>query len=379
MPFFSYKNELRNNMSTPVYHFAIRLDAASVAATRFQTVCKAMFDHWIFQHERGEGTGRDHYQCYAHTKSKVRASQLGQEIRALLEYEGSLYCQPASNSGKAKLKYYCMKEETRVAGPWSDALWKVPKEYQGNDVKCIEESPRPWQKFIMDKLEEEPHHRRINCVVDEQGNMGKTTLQKYLTWKGKSIQVPIGTASQLKTYICNIGPGPNCYMINFNRCMGKENTYRDVLTVCEDLKAGWVQPVMYGGGKAMMIERPHVWIFCNEAPPTKLLSPDMWKFWQYSPGTQSIVPFVPKVPERVCRVRHYQHTSSVAPDNAPTPWDQGRSVRQRRAASRAEEPIPWRDGTDGNGDWERRSGASAHVDEYISIPIIYSSDSEQEE
>lgn len=335
-------------MSAPVYHFALRFDTAGHTAAAVKTCFKAMFDDWLFQAERGEETGREHYQCYVHCKHKTRANQLAQEIRDLLEYNGSLYCKPASTAGKTRLKHYCMKEDTRIDGPWM-AKGAPPPEYDGGDVQCVESDPFPWQKFIMDEIAKKPHPRRINCVVDEAGNMGKTTLQKYLTWKGRSIQVPIGTAAQLKTYLCNKGVGPPCYMINFNRCMGKEQTYRDVLTVCEDLKAGWIQPTMYGGGKDLLMPRPHVWIFCNEAPPTKLLSADMWCFWQYDSKTKSIlkytpVPNVPNVPEKLCkRVHSRANTSSGAPvnvHNRRTPFDS--PVRKRtkyRAGESRELPV----------------------------------------
>lgn len=317
-------------MSHAVYHFGLRLDSAGHTPAAVQACFSALFDAWCFQEERGGETDRLHYQCYGHCKSKTRASQLAQEIRVLLDYEGSLYCQPASVAGKTRLKHYCMKTDTRVSGPWMDRVPRNAEEYDGSDVQCVEDDPFPWQADIIERISRAPHPRRINCVVDEKGNMGKTTLQKYLCWKGLSIQVPIGTAAQLKTYLCNKGRGPPCYMINFNRCMGKEQTYRDVLTVCEDLKAGWVQPTMYGGGKDLLMPRPHVWIFCNSAPPTKLLSSDMWQFWKYSPATKSIVkytpePDVPNVPEKVYRVQHSPaHTSSGAPENVPqyiTPFD----------------------------------------------------------
>ena len=345
-------------MVNQVYHHCVRFDAAGGTAAQVERAFKALSDHYIFQLERGENTGREHYQCYLHTKSKQRPAELASALRGLLEYEGSLHCSPASNNGKQQLKHYCMKEDTKVDGPWMDRP-APPPEYDGSDVQCIEDDPWPWQQFIMDELKKPPVSRTINCVVDPKGCMGKSTLQKYLDWKGLSIQIPIGTAAQLKTYVCNRGPGPNCYMINFNRCMGKENTYRDVLTVVEDIKVGWVIPTMYGGGNSLRINVPHVWIFCNEAPPRKLLSTDMWKFWQYSPTTKSIVPFEPKEPERLSRVRHFQDTSSGAPGNVPpTPWD--RSVRQRTGQERPRDPLPQNEN---------------FVDEYIVVPESqYSSD-----
>lgn len=294
-------------MPNTVGYFAIRFDCAAAPVTRVEQVFKAVFcnngGHYVFQPERGSETNRDHYQCYASRgkNHKIRHDQLGRELRDLLEITGSIYCQPASTNGKSALKYYCMKTETRMGDiTYSDQ--KVAPKYNGEDVMCIEESPKAWQTQMLDMIAKPPHPRQINCVVDPIGEMGKTTLEKYLDWKGRSIQVPIGTASQLKTYICNRGPGPNLYCINFNRCMGRENSYRDVLTVCEDLKAGWVLPVMYGGGDCLRITRPHVWIFCNEAPPTHLLSRDMWKFWKldtpFIGEEQILVPFVPVVPEK---------------------------------------------------------------------------------
>jgi hypothetical protein len=338
-------------MVNQVYHHSVRFDATAAAPAAVERVFKAVCDHYIFQLERGEKTGREHYQCYLHTKTKCRSqTELSATLRGLLEYEGTLNCSPASNNGKQQLKHYCMKEDTKVDGPWMDRP-APPAEYDGQDVQCIESSPFPWQKFIIDEIKKKPKARTINCVVDPAGCMGKSTLQKYLLWKKRVIQVPIGTAAQLKTYIGNVikaGVPTNCFMINFNRCMGKENTYRDVLTVVESLKVGVIIPTMYGGTSPILFNIPHVWIFCNEAPPRKCLSPDMWKFWQYSPTTKSIVPFEPKEPEKVSRVRHYQHTSSAAPGNDPTPWD--RSVR-RRTNPRPKDPLP-----------------KNFVDEYITVP-----------
>ena len=250
-------------MVNQVYHHSVRLSVDGVSPETLLTCFKAVCDHYIFQHERGATTGYEHYQCYVHTKSKQRPKELAQVIRGLLgddeDWKGSLNVSPASNAGKQKLKNYCMKEDTRVKGPWMDRP-APPAEYDGRDVQCIETSPFPWQKFILDELDKPPQSRTINCVVDPKGCMGKSTLQKYLTWKRKVIQVPIGTAAQLKTYVGNVvkaGVPTNCFMINFNRCMGKENTYRDVLTVVEDVKVGFIIPTMYGGTQPILFNIPH--------------------------------------------------------------------------------------------------------------------------
>ena len=106
------------------------------------------FDKWIFQLERGEGTGRLHLQCYAHKVEKDRPNHLGALLGDSLP---GITVRPCSTNGVKALREYAMKKDTRLKGPWAD------KEiYMGQDL--ITEL-RPWQKIIKKQFEEPPHPR----------------------------------------------------------------------------------------------------------------------------------------------------------------------------------------------------------------------------
>jgi len=288
-----------------VHVFSIRIDGPPDAQPIIQDYLEKFFTEYVFQYECGAKNGRYHYQCYARYKHKdgIRETTLGSEVRTWFEefdWLTSINVSCASNKGKMMLKAYAMKDETRVAGPWMDKSFEPPPvQYDEDDIRCIETNPRKYQTQILERLAAKPHHREINVVVDPTGNVGKTTLQKYLAWKGKSCQIPPGSASQIRTYVCG-KPAKKVYMHNFNRAFGKDETYRDVLTAIEDVKSGWVISSMYGGNKPdLFMSRPHVWIFCNETPDTSCMSKDMWKLWSIHPIFQTLVPMVPNVPRNI--------------------------------------------------------------------------------
>lgn len=293
----------KRKRESSVHVFSIRIDGPLHAQPIIQDYYEKFFSEFIYQLECGERSGRLHYQGigrYQH-KDGIRASTLGSEVRTWFEeydWLTSINVSPASNKGKLQLKGYCMKEDTRQEGPWMDKSYEPPpKKYDESDIKCIETNPRKWQSQILERIVMPPHHRTINVVVDPTGNLGKTTLQKYLAFKGKSCQIPPGSAAQIRSYVCQRQPY-RVYMHNFNRAQGKDETYRDVLTAIEDVKAGWVISSMYGGKHPdLFMPRPHLWIFCNAAPDASCISADMWKYWKIHPVLQTLVPYVPIVPK----------------------------------------------------------------------------------
>jgi ATP-dependent exoDNAse (exonuclease V) beta subunit len=71
---------------------------------------------YIFQIERGQQTGKLHYQGFIKLASKKRSDQLGSGP-VLNQLAHGIQFLPASN--ESALIKYCRKEETRVMGPWS--------------------------------------------------------------------------------------------------------------------------------------------------------------------------------------------------------------------------------------------------------------------
>ena len=126
-------------MSTPkssVWIFSITwfsdITTQSIAHKAFEQLGK----RFVYQYEKCPTTGNIHLQGYINLKKKVKG---GKKLGKLLSGLGlkGVTCKPASNAGKTALQLYCMKEETRVAGPFADHPL-----YLGRDIVCMKE-PRP--------------------------------------------------------------------------------------------------------------------------------------------------------------------------------------------------------------------------------------------
>ena len=98
---------------------------------------------FIFQLEKCPTSETPHYQCYVNLKTKKRQH----EMCKMFNSEGftGADIKPASENGKETLKNYCMKETTRMDGPWADKPI-----YLGRDlIKQL----RPWQQSIVNLLD----------------------------------------------------------------------------------------------------------------------------------------------------------------------------------------------------------------------------------
>jgi hypothetical protein len=80
---------------------------------------------------------------------------------------------------------YCGKEDTRVEGPWSMGLPKVPAKVMD---PLLGKSLYPWQKSVLELIakpvveaaKETAHQRQIHWYHEPVGNTGKTSLCKHL-------------------------------------------------------------------------------------------------------------------------------------------------------------------------------------------------------
>jgi hypothetical protein len=94
----------------------------------------------IFQLEKGEITGLEHYQGCIKLENKIRISQLIQTLRN--DFFGIEIRQAAAKNFKDCIDY-CSKDDTRIAGPFG-----FPKISKGEDTGIIVKNPYPWQSDI---------------------------------------------------------------------------------------------------------------------------------------------------------------------------------------------------------------------------------------
>lgn len=228
---------------------------------------------YIFQLERGHDAGKLHFQCYVNLKVKKRDTELCKILNASgMTKLTTNTIKACSTAGNLALEKYCMKSDTREAGPWADHII-----YLGRDLQCMDH-PLPFQGHILQSIQEPPDDRTINWVYNEHGCAGKSKLTKYIEFHNLGIVVEFGTTQQIKAALIVEGPQP-AYVVDIPRTIGKNDHINDILNVLEHLKNGLVKSYMYGKAAKMFLEPPHVWVFSNQMPCLSRLSQDRWKLW----------------------------------------------------------------------------------------------------
>ena len=231
---------------------------------------------YIFQLEQGD-LGGYHYQIWLKQIDKIRMKTLCKKYLSCpppnprpSSSEANWDVRPMSSAGEAALKNYCMKERTRIIGPWG----KRPI-YTGQDLQMMS-TPFPWQQSVLDLVASTPDDRTIYWICNEAGNVGKSKLCKFLCWTKKATLVPLGTATQIKTSVIVKGTH-KCYLLDLPRVRGKDERLQELFSAIEEIKNGYVMSAMYGKCQEMFMSPPHVICFSNEMPKMSLCSADRWK------------------------------------------------------------------------------------------------------
>lgn len=256
-------------MSTQVYYFSViaRCDDAKFDHTLISGVFDRLdCNNYVFQMECG-ASGNYHYQCYIHTKQRYRPETLRRML--LLEGVKSWGTKPCSTAGRVALQTYCMKTDTRILGPWG-----LKTIYTGADL-AVMKNPYVWQSEIIAMIQCTPDDRTIVWIQNAAGNVGKSKLMKFCKYKGLSVRIPLGTATQIKSSVIEKGP-QTCYMLDLPRVRGREERMTEIFSAIEEIKNGWIESAMYGKTAELMMMPPHVIVFSNDAPNLNLASADRW-------------------------------------------------------------------------------------------------------
>jgi hypothetical protein len=275
-------------MSNPIYLHDFTYFADSGQVQKICTILKKLCKKWIFQLEKAPSTGSLHYQGFVNLQTKMRTG----ELASLLSGLGmpGVSCRPCSSVGKSSLQMYCMKEDTRVDGPWADHYI-----YTGQDlIKDL----LPWQQTVCDLLSFDPHPRHIHWIYDAEGGMGKSSLAKHLYFHQK---VPTLTVTSAKDLLHCVSKFQNrkMYIVDIARTL-PEGMMKDMYFALECLKNGFFVSGKYDSSMICM-RTPHVIVFSNMLPKMSSLSADRWRIydtsslrWSLSPGISHVVPNVPK-------------------------------------------------------------------------------------
>lgn len=234
------------------------------------------------QVERGEVAGKLHLQASLKLREKKRPGQVAQLLTETFNLPaGACHCRPtASSEGSFK---YCMKEDSRVLGPWADRPI-----YLGEDVAIVGSDPHPWQREVLRILRGNVNMRTVIWVTNTKGNVGKSAFTKFCHYKKIAFSLPMGAAHQLRSVVVAVGSKP-AYILDITRSLGTADKVVDLITVIENIKNGLVQSVMYGKYEELLMAPAHVVVFANWSPPDlEALSADRWVLCEIDSGMNLI-------------------------------------------------------------------------------------------
>lgn len=215
----------------------------------FQHEC----DWYIFQEEIGEETKTPHLQGTLKLKNRQRLTQIK-------HWCIQIHWQP-TKCVKASMAY-CLKQKTRAGRQWVYGI-EIPEE-----IKVAE--PRGWQLEVMDIITQEPDDRTIHWFWEPDGNVGKTTLCKYLVVKHNAL-VLTGKANDMYHMIAKFPNKRKLILVDVPRTSLDYVNYAAI----ENIKNGLICSGKYEGAQ-LVFNCPHVIVFANEPPDVDKMSKDRW-------------------------------------------------------------------------------------------------------
>jgi len=258
-----------------VYDFTVAADNVGLSDmhSNLRALCKA----YVFQLERGEQKSEEHPDGYLHYQGRLSLYKKMQLIPAanLLRAKGRNF--HLTHSSKESLKgpsFYCMKEFTRVSGPWTENDYKERPPMTRRLQKIFDQGLYPWQKQL--KALVEPYDdRNIHLVIDTSGNNGKSSFTEYMEYEDLAYEIPPQRLMEDIMSTAMSIPPQKCYMIDMPRAMKKEKL-SDFYSGIESLKNGVMYDKRYRF-KKRRIECPQIIVFTNSQPNLEYLSRDRWR------------------------------------------------------------------------------------------------------
>lgn len=218
----------------------------------FETVLKHECKWYIFQEETGEN-GTPHLQGTLCLKSKQRLS-------ALKKINSSIHWEPTKSVNKSI--EYCTKYETRTGRIYAYGI-EIPEQ-----VRVAE--PRGWQLQVIEIFKKEPDDRTIHWFYEEKGNVGKTTLCKYLVVKYNALMLT-GKSADMYHMISKFSSKRKIIIVD---CPRSQQDYLNYGAL-EQIKNGLIFSGKYEGSQ-LVFNCPHIVCFANCEPDYEKMSSDRW-------------------------------------------------------------------------------------------------------
>lgn len=214
----------------------------------FHTEC----EWYVCQEEKGQ-SGNIHMQGTLKTKKPSRLTQM-KKIHETIHWE-------PTKSIKSSIAY-CTKSLTRCGNQWTYGI-NIPK-----DVTVKE--PYGWQLQIMDIIKTTPDDRTIHWFWEPIGNVGKTSLCKFLCVKHNAL-ILSGKSTDMFHLISKYPQKRSIIIFDVPRHSFSYINY----AALESIKNGLICSGKYDGSQ-ILFDCPHVIVFANEPPDLSAMSIDRW-------------------------------------------------------------------------------------------------------
>jgi len=248
----------------------------------FKTYLNNYYKSWCFQKEKGEETGRLHYQARGSLKVKKRHNELIDHKNGLKDNLHTICILLTSNENKDNF-FYVMKEDTRVEGPWTDKDIPDEPDYIPRQYRGLMDTLKPFQKTIME-LAAVFCVRTIHLIYCPEGNKGKSTIAHLMRLHKKALVLPpLNDADRLLYTACNMAMAKNIrtsvpIFVDLPRAMNQERLY-GMFAAIEVIKQGFLQDTR-NHSKTWDMDCPSVFVFTNTMPEIhQLMSIDRWRIW----------------------------------------------------------------------------------------------------
>lgn len=222
-------------------------------------------ESYVFQLEEGEKEKTPHVQGCAYFKNP-RDLRENKTLNRAISWERAKDWRAACN--------YCSKPDGRLSKVF----------YAGVVLKI--DYPKPkitlnnWQEKLEKMIIEKPNDRHIYWIYERKGNVGKTTMAKYLFRKYNAMVVG-GKATDIKYAVCEWLKKRPLEMAIFHFVRSNENyiSYQGL----EEIKDGFFFSPKYETGM-VDIPNPIVVCFANFPPDVTSMSLDRWKIYEMVDG-----------------------------------------------------------------------------------------------
>lgn len=229
----------------------------------------ALCKHWVFQKEEGEKTGWIHYQGRISLRKKTR--NMRKLWCSVSRFDDVHWTNTSKEIAISKNFDYAMKARSRLEGPWTDQ--DEPERYVPRQYRV---ELKEWQSELM-AIAEQFNARLVDCLIDEEGACGKTTLAMHATCAGKAEYLSVtNDHKELMRQAFDL-PDTSIYFLDMTRAMDKRRLI-GFYSAIESIKNGVLWDDRYKF-KRRFIDAPSVWVFTNKWPNMGLLSKDRWRFW----------------------------------------------------------------------------------------------------